>query len=294
MKKQKSKKKKFILRLLVIISLGIIFCTYEIYISYKHLEVNNYSITTSVTSRNAKIKFIVLGDLHDNEFGDNNKVLIKNIQSQKPDFILVAGDILNNTSKNSNIAISLVKNLVKIAPVYYALGNHELDFIQHKDSHLINKIEDSGATVLENKYKDIVVKGQKIRIGGMYSYAFGAGNNVDKETMDKKVYDFLEDFQNTSNYKIMMSHRPDSFIFGNVSKVWNIDLIVSAHNHGGQVILPFLGGLYGGDQGYFPKYIHGVYNKDKMKIAITSGLGSNPQKLPRFNNVPEIMVININ
>lgn len=294
MKKQKSKKKKFILRLLVIISLGIIFCTYEIYISYKHLEVNNYSITTSVTSRNAKIKFIVLGDLHDNEFGDNNKVLIKNIQSQKPDFILVAGDILNNTSKNSNIAISLVKNIVKIAPVYYALGNHELDFIQHKDSHLINKIEDSGATVLENKYKDIVVKGQKIRIGGMYSYAFGAGNNVDKETMDKKVYDFLEDFQNTSNYKIMMSHRPDSFIFGNVSKVWNIDLIVSAHNHGGQVILPFLGGLYGGDQGYFPKYIHGVYNKDKMKIAITSGLGSNPQKLPRFNNVPEIMVININ
>lgn len=294
MKKQKSKKKKFILRLLVIISLGIIFCTYEIYISYKHLEVNNYSITTSVTSRNAKIKFIVLGDLHDNEFGDNNKVLIKNIQSQKPDFILVAGDILNNTSKNSNIAISLVKNIVKIAPVYYALGNHELDFIQHKDAHLINKIEDAGATVLENKYKDIVVKGQKIRIGGMYSYAFGAGNNVDKETMDKKVYDFLEDFQNTSNYKIMMSHRPDSFIFGNVSKVWNINLIVSAHNHGGQVVLPFLGGLYGGDQGYFPKYIHGVYNKDKMKIAITSGLGSNPQKLPRFNNVPEIMVININ
>ena len=294
MKKQKSKNKKFILRLLPVLFLGIIFLAYEIYISYNHLEVNNYSISTNTISSNCKIKFIVLGDLHDNKFGDNNETLTKNIQSQKPDFILVAGDMLNKTSKNSDIDISLIKNLVQIAPVYYALGNHELDFIHHKDSHLINKIENVGATVLENKYKDIVVKGQKIRIGGMYSYAFGAGNNVDKETMDKKVYEFLDDFQSTSNYKIMISHRPDSFIFGNVSKVWNIDLIVSAHNHGGQVVIPFLGGFYGGDQGYFPKYIHGIYTKDKMKIAITSGLGSNPKKLPRFNNVPEIMVININ
>ena len=69
--------------------------------------------------------------------------------------------------------------------------------------------------------------------------------------------------------------------------------MVSGHDHGGQVVLPFLGGLYGGDQGWFPEYIHGMYQKDEMKLFITSGLGSHKQTLPRFNNPPEIAVVRI-
>ena len=45
----------------------------------------------------------------------------------------------------------------------------------------------------------------------------------------------------------MMSHRPDSFIFGQAADTWKIDLVVSGHAHGGQVILPGMGGLYGAD-----------------------------------------------
>ena len=37
----------------------------------------------------------------------------------------------------------------------------------------------------------------------------------------------------------MMAHRPDSFIFGNASKIWDVDLVVSGHTHGGQVRVPF-------------------------------------------------------
>lgn len=132
-----------------------------------------------------------------------------------------------------------------------------------------------------------------VRIGGMYGYAFDPNGTTKKADMSDGIYDFLKDFENTSSYKIMMSHRPDSFIFGEASKAWDIDLVVSSHDHGGQVVFPFLGGFYGGDQGYFPEYIHGLYNKDKMKILISSGLGSNKQKLPRFNNVPEVMVVNL-
>lgn len=104
---------------------------------------------------------------------------------------------------------------------------------------------------------------------------------------------FLQDFQNTDRLKIMLSHRPDSFIFGDASKVWDVDIVISGHDHGGQVVLPFLGGVFGGDQGYFPEYVHGLYEKDNFQIFITSGLGSNKQKLPRFNNPPEIAVLNI-
>ena len=111
--------------------------------------------------------------------------------------------------------------------------------------------------------------------------------------MEEGVYDFLTDFQDTSNYKIMMAHRPDSFIFGNASQVWDIDLVVSGHNHGGQVVIPFVGGLYGGDQGWFPEYDKGLFDLNKIKILISSGLGSGKQKLPRFNNPPEIVNLHI-
>ena len=92
----------------------------------------------------------------------------------------------------------------------------------------------------------------------------------------------------------MMAHRPDSFVFGDVSSVYDIDLVVSGHDHGGQVVVPFLGGLYGGDQGWFPKYIHGLYQKDLERIFVTSGLSSQKELLPRFNNLPEIAMITIN
>ncbi len=286
----KNLRKKFLLILFFMIFIIGALCYHEVYVSYNNLIVNSYDINTG---NKCKARFVVIADLHDNVFGDNNKKLISTIKSQNPNFIVIDGDMLNNNSRDCKSVVSLIKELNNISNVYYALGNHEFEYIKNNHNNFIDQITNAGAIILENEYQDIVVNNTNIRIGGMFSYAFGAGNKVDKETMDKDVYNFLEDFQDTTNYKVMLSHRPDSFIFGDASEVWNIDLIISAHNHGGQVVLPFLGGLYGGDQGYFPKYIHGIYQKGNMKIAITSGLGSHKQKLPRFNNCPEIMVINL-
>jgi hypothetical protein len=103
----------------------------------------------------------------------------------------------------------------------------------------------------------------------------------------------LNDFVNTDRFTLFAAHRPDSFYFGDASEVYDIDLVVSAHIHGGQVIMPFFGGLYGGDQGWWPKYYHGYYEKNNIKWLITSGLSTSKKALPRFNNPPEIMMINL-
>ena len=127
----------------------------------------------------------------------------------------------------------------------------------------------------------------------MYDYAFGLDGEDSVEAVDPEIRSFLEDYQDTDHLKIMMAHRPDSFIFGNASSVWDVDLVISGHDHGGQVVIPFLGGVFGGDQGYFPEYIHGMYQKDQMHIFVTSGLGSHGEILPRINNIPEIAVLHI-
>lgn len=46
----------------------------------------------------------------------------------------------------------------------------------------------------------------------------------------------------------MLFHRLESYVFGDSSKTWDIDLIICGHLYGGQVVFTFIGGLYGGDQ----------------------------------------------
>ena len=219
---------------------------------------------------------------------------MEKIREREPDLILMDGNLLNGNSPSAEVPVTLIGQLKDTAPIYYALGNHEISYMEQVDGSLIEELTAAGAVVLDKEYVDIEIEGIPVRLGGLYDYAFGP----DRKTGENKAMSAptdtlasLQEFQDTDRLKIMMSHRPDSFIFGDASEVWDIDLVVSAHDHGGQIILPFLGGVYGGDQGWFPKYIHGLYRKGNLQLFVTSGLGTNREAAPRFNNPPEIAVL---
>ena len=294
--------------LLLIILLILIWFVGEILISYHWMKVNRYPVTVrnlpyTDTVTDAGFKMVVLSDLHDHEFGKDNEKLIRCVKEQNPEMIILDGDMLNEDSKSDEVPVRLVKGLAEIAPVYYALGNHELDYIgaaegkkmqKHpENSELVKDLTDAGACVLEEGYRDVEIGGCKVRIGGMYEYAFALDGDNSAENLTGDVRDFLEEFQNTDRYKIMLCHRPDSFVFGDASDYWKIDLVISGHDHGGQVVIPFKGGLYGGDQGWFPPYVHGLYRTGRIRLFVTSGLSSEKQILPRWNNRPEIAVLNV-
>ena len=272
----------------------ILFIVIEVVISYKCLTVTNYNIESDKIKEN--VKLVLVSDLHDGIFGENNKRLVSKIKECKPDLILFDGDMINEESKNLQTAITLVKRLHETAPVYYALGNHERGYLDRRTSDFYGELKKVGAVILEKNYEDIKVKGNTIRIGGLYEYAFAVDDEgkMSKKNMKSELRNFLTNFEDTSVFKIMMSHRPDSFIFGQAADTWKIDLAVSGHAHGGQVILPGMGGLYGADQGWFPKYVDGIHHfKTGKNMIITRGLGSDKEKLPRFNNIPEIVVIDL-
>ena len=294
--------------LLLIILLTLLWFVGEILVSYHWMKVNLYPVQVrnlryADTVTDAGFKMVVISDLHDHEFGKDNEKLIRCVKEQDPEMIILDGDMLNEDSKSDRVPVRLVKGLAEIAPVYYALGNHELDYIgaaegkkmqKHpEDSGLVKDLTDAGACVLEEGYRDVEIGGCKVRIGGMYEYAFALDGDNSAENLTGDVRDFLEEFQNTDRYKIMLCHRPDSFVFGDASDYWKIDLVISGHDHGGQVVIPFKGGLYGGDQGWFPPYVHGLYRTGRIRLFVTSGLSSEKQKLPRWNNRPEIAVLNV-
>ena len=107
-------------------------------------------------------------------------------------------------------------------------------------------------------------------------------------------YIFLKDMEKTDLPTIVLAHMPDTFIFNGAHNYWsNIDLVVSGHTHGGVVRLPFVGGLYAPMQSFFPEYDYGFYMLgEKMQMVITSGL-SGYKFIPRFLNLPEICVLNL-
>ena len=285
-----AKRKLVWIPVLAAATLGI-YLAVSFWVSANWLVVRKFQ--TGFGQSGGTVRLAVLGDLHDHEFGEHNRELAEKVKEQEPDLILLLGDMLNGSSSSASVPLELIELLKETAPVYYALGNHELEYEEKGHPELIRELEEAGAEVLEKEYVDLTVGGVKLRLGGMYEYAFGLNGNNDALAAPEDVLDFLLEFQDTDRLKIMMSHRPDSFIFGDASQVWDIDLVISAHNHGGQVVLPFAGGLYGGDQGWFPQYAHGLYEKDNLRLFITSGLGTDREKFPRFNNPPEIAVLDV-
>lgn len=277
--------------IIAILAVMFVMCLISIWTSYFYLETTYFEYTSPKLKE--EMKAVILADLHDHEFGDFNEELISEVRVCEPDVIFLLGDMLNSDSKDCRVAVEVTKGLIKVAPVYYALGNHEINYMDSQGAGLLDDLKAAGAVILELESQDIEVKGQKIRVGGMFDYAFALDGNDSTlpEHMVPEVYEFLKNFQETDDFKLMLSHMPEAFIFGDAPKTWEIDLVVSAHDHGGQVILPFVGGLFGGDQGWFPDYVYGLHAFEKYDMLITRGLGSNPKLLPRFNNRPEVMVL---
>lgn len=262
----------------------------SIWLSYNWLTVSNFTVKSSRIKHSFRI--VLLSDLHDHEFNDENKRLIEKVKEQSPNLIILDGDIINRDSPNASVAVNLIKSLKEIAPVYYSLGNHEIDYIkktEHPD--LIQTLETAGTIVLNNRILDIKIKGNSIRLGGLYEYGFETSMQSDEE--NKRAISYLEKYTDTQNYMIMCAHRPDSFYSWNIADKWGIDLVLSGHLHGGQVIIPGIGGLYSQLEKFFPKYDYGQYKLGKSDMIITRGLSSNPKILPRFNNPPEIAVVDV-
>lgn len=254
-------------------------------LSQKHISVTQYTYKNQKVKEGFKV--VHLTDLHNYQFGPKNQRLIKKAAKERPDVIFLTGDMLNADGERTDILTEFIEQLVSIAPVYASLGNHEEEYMQIAGNReLITQMEQAGAVVLDKQYLDIEIGGQKVRLGGIYGYVLA------EEWQDGSEQRFMEAFQNTDRFKILLSHMPEGLLLWKSMEHWDVDLVFSGHVHGGQVRLPFIGGLYDPEEGYFPTYTKGMFECGNGTMILSAGLGSS-RGIPRVNNLPEMMVCEI-
>lgn len=286
---KKMEPKKIVREILIILVVLLLMCLTSLWLSYNYLTISNFIVKNSKITKAFRI--VLISDLHDHQFGNGNKKLVKRIKEQSPDFIVMDGDMLNGNSENDEVIVTLVNKLSEIAPVYYSYGNHEYYYIDAGHDDLQQNLENAGATVMNYQIIDTEVNGNSIRLGGLYEYGFETGMQSEEE--NAQAISYLEKLVNTDRYLIMCAHRPESFYCWNWADTWGLDLVLSGHLHGGQVIIPGIGGLYSSLDGFFPRYDYGQYKLGNSDMLITRGLSSNRKVLPRFNNPPEIVVVDV-
>ncbi len=250
-------------------------------------------VTSHIEYKNSKIpkefdgfKVMHVSDLHNTYFGKNNINLLGKIKSAHPDIIVITGDIIDRRRYHPQVAIEFLQEAVKIAPTYYVTGNHEA--WSHKFDKLEPQILKCKVKILNNEFASIQKDGQTLEIVGLSDPGFltcGHHQPTDTSVMQK----YLETLQGNHNFKLMLCHRPELF---EIYAKYNIDLTLTGHAHGGQVRLPFIGGLYSPGQGVFPKYTKGEYKKGDSTMIVSRGLGNSRMPIRLFNR-PEIVSITL-
>lgn len=274
--------KKIKVFIIIFIYLGIFFYYQNNFIKVTSLQIKSKEIPQEFIG----YKILHLSDLHNKSFGKNQKNLVEEIRKIKPDLIVFTGDIIDRRRYDEKPSLLLMNEIIKIAPVYYVTGNHEI--WSGKFDSLEKKLKDTGVNILRNEQKAIRKGESEIHLIGIDDPAVSSSYNMEDEIIDKEIQETIGKKYN-EEYKILLSHRPEKF---HIYSKNNLDLILCGHAHGGQIRLPFIGGIIAPNQGFFPKYTSGVYEEEKSTMIVSRGLGNSLVPFRIFNR-PEIVVITL-
>lgn len=289
-----------VISILIVLVSFVLFCIW-MHFENIHLTKKEYTIVSDkLPSVFSGTRFIMLSDLHNNQFGNNNEILVKAIQNEQPEFIVIAGDmIVSKDGQSFDVAYNLIEQLVQLCPVYYGYGNHEQRLKKREEDHEVlepsflayeEQLKNLGVVILDNKDMVFERKGKHIRLTGL-SIGLEYFKKFPRPKM--KVQYINETIGEKKSYTILIAHNPEYF---EQYAEWGADLVLSGHIHGGMVRLPFIGGVVSPQYRLFPKYDSGYFKKEIGKLTsqmiISRGLGIHTIKIRVFNR-PELVVIKL-
>ena len=265
----------------------------EMYRELHTFRVTRYQVASPKLA--GEKTWVFLSDLHNQVYGVNNCRLIDAVKKESPNLILIGGDMLVGKNGHSyEPALVCVKELVKIAPVYYANGNHEarmkLKPEKYDQSYALyrEKLLEFGVHLLENE-STVLYDDSKVRLTGL-EIPLECYTHLKRREMPGGAIKERIGERDPEAFQVLLAHNPS---YMKEYLAWGADLILSGHLHGGMVRIPGIGGVIGPDFVLFPKYSGEMRRVGGQTVIVSKGLGTHTIHIRLFNPA-EIVVMSLN
>lgn len=254
-------------------------------IDYKDIPIDNLPLEFK------GFTITLVSDIHSGQYMDEKDMreYADVINSLGSDIICIPGDFVNFEVKDVHPLTRAFCDLKAKYGVYGSLGNH--DFFQNAEyvTKAINN--ESPIDILRNEHRKISIKGKDLYILGVDD-TIRSGVKMEDVL---KYYDAMEKYlvnnEPTFSFspRLLLCHKPYGF---DILAQKNIDLVLSGHTHGGQVVPVKFAKFNLSFASTVSKYIEGHYKIGKANMYVSRGLGS--VGLPvRINCPPEITVLKL-
>ncbi len=226
-----------------------------------HVWVTTYTLSTEKSLGQEKLRVVLFADSHVGALFDGEGFAeeMQRIQAEQPDLVLIAGDYVDGgTTKEDMIrACQALGDLKTTYGVFYAIGNHDRGYFRSRNfsyEELLQELEKNGVRNLRDEAE-------------LLNDSFYVVGRLDKSVKDRKNMETLcKDLRlDPEKYTIVMDHQPGDYA---AEAEAGVDLVVSGHTHGGQLIpINRIGEMIGvNDRTY------GLETRDKTTFIVTSGI----------------------
>ncbi|MBD2568339.1 metallophosphoesterase [Anabaena lutea] len=195
------------------------------------------------------IKLVQMSDFHYDGVRLSDKMLERAIalsNQEQPDLVLLTGDYITTTPEPIQQLAKNLKHLESRCGVYAVLGNHDICYVNSK-SEVTKALTKIGIHVLWNEIAYPL--GKELPL-------IGLADRYSQEFNPTLVMNQLD----PTTPRIVLSHNPDT---AETLQKWRVDLQLSGHTHGGQIVIPGLGpAVY-----FYKKILRKIPIKIRRKVS---------------------------
>ena len=251
--------KKFLLVLLGLLAACIIFVIQQT----NSLKTTRYTWESPRAPRGFDgFQIALVSDLHNKRFGKNQARLMRAVKELRPDLIAITGDFVDLSTKKLDFAREFFEGVKDLAPMYWVDGNHDPNSPFYDELHAL--LAEYGVTVLKGDVVTLTRGGDEMTLAG---------------------YPYWELQYPIVSADIVLYHDPNAlYTFARLG----CGLVLSGHNHGGQIALPGGRAIIVPRDGWFPQYSGGVYTEGESTMVLSRGLGTSVYPVRAFAR-PEVV-----
>lgn len=231
------------------------------------------------------VRIGVVADVQTDAFGDFEDHVVEMVNSERPDLIVVPGDITQvpivEYDEIAQDAASSLSALTADGGVYIVSGNTDPSPIS-----IAELANDAGLTALDDAVADIDIDGQHVRLLGL------SWPNNQRVGVAEAINEFIAGSTDDS-IDIVLAHSPDVVLnFGSAN---GIDLVIAGHTHGGQIQIPFWGPVWNVTE--LPRGVAagGLHEIRGVPVYVSPGIGVQRGESPkiRFGVRPTVAILDV-